>query len=624
VIRGYPRAASVRPGATLTLHVSTDRPSFRVEIYRQGASLEHMADGDAGPFGGLDVPAGPPDEDWGWPAYRLAVPAGWPSGAYVVMLIEVGEDGAERAPDRTTAAGTSAKALFVVRGTAAPILYKLSTNTFHAYNGTGYGSLYAEAVWVARPPRPGFKVTLRRPGGGAGGEVEPGDPLDAHAPGSRRQTFAHWDAPFIAWLEGAGYALDYCTDLDLHEDPGLLSPYALLLSTGHDEYWTQAMRDHIDALVAAGGNVAYFSGNIAGWRVHVVDDGTALVCAKVVPTTRERESWELDDWHALGDPENRTTGVSIAGAGGWWNGPRDPLGYTVQHAEHWAFAGTGLTEDDVVGERADHPLLGYEVDGADFRRRHGVAVPTGSDGTPRDFAILGVAELPERWAAAVSHPAATMGVLTSPRGGTIFQGATTDWPILAPLDERVGRITRNVLDRLRLPSVRVLGPLPARGGRMLGTVGETASFHADLAALGDGELACEWRAGGAELVSSAGPVARVRLPDRPRLVTVSVVVRRAGTPVAFGTRTLLPLTRTESLQLEATLLVRELAMPGEPSGPWVLPTADPADRIGDVIPVRLPWVRERAARLEAAAAQLIQRLGPDGSRFPDEDEEAAR
>jgi hypothetical protein len=115
----------------------------------------------------------------------------------------------------------------------------------------------------------------------------------------------------------------------------------------------------------------------------------------------------------------------------------------------------------------------------------------------------------------------------------------------------------------------------------------------------------------------------VRLPDRPRLVTVSVEVRRDGTPAAFGTRTLLPLTRTESLQLEATLLVRELAMPGEPSGPWVLPTADPAERIGDVFPVRLPWVRERAARLEAVASQLIQRLGPDGSRVPDEDEEAA-
>ena len=623
MIRAYPRAPSIRPGETLTLHVATDRPHFRVEVYRQGRTLERVV--DVGPFDGVDVPGGPPDEDWGWPGYPIPVGSDWQSGAYVAMLVEIDEDGTEHAPDRSTTFATSGKALFVVRsarpGADARILYKLSTNTFHAYNGTGYGSLYAEAVWVRARPQPGYKVTMRRPGGGTGGDVEPGDPSDAHAPESRRQTFAHWDAPFVAWLERAGYALDYCTDLDLHWDAELLTPYGLLLSTGHDEYWSQAMRDHVDAFVAGGGNVAYFSGNIAGWRIHVVDDGTAIVCAKVKPTGHEQETWERDDWHDLDDPENRTTGVSIAGAGGWWNGLRDPLGYTVQHADHWVYDGTGLGDGDVFGARDDHPLLGYEVDGADFRRRHGIAVPTGADGTPQEFAILGVAELSEGWSTVVSCPAATMGVLTSPRGGTVFQGATTDWPIVAPSDERVGRITRNVLDRLSLCSLRVLGPLPARGGRMVGTVGETASFHLDVVPLGEGGLEFEWLAGGAELVGSAGPVARVRFPPRPGLVTVSVVVRRDGDAVGFGTRTLLPLTRTESLQLEAAILVRELAMPGEPSGPWVLPTGDPVDRIGDVIPVRLPWVRDRAARLQETAEQLIRRLGPDGSRFPDDEEE---
>jgi hypothetical protein len=537
------------------------------------------------------------------------------------MLVEIDADGAERAPDRTTADGGEAKALFVVRsacpGARARILYKLSTYTFHAYNGTGYGSLYAEALWSRRQPRPGFKVTTRRPGGGTGGEVEPGDPIDAHLPASRRQTFAHWDAPFVAWLEGEGYSFDYCTDHDLHREPDLLAPYSLLLSVGHDEYWSEAMRDHVDAFVAGGGNVACFSGNIAGWRIHVVDDDTAIVCAKVRPSGREPETWERDDWHDLGNPENRTTGVSIAGAGGWWNGPRDPLGYTVQHPEHWAFEGTGLGAGEVVGARTDPPLVGYECDGADFARRHGVALPTGVDGTPRDFAILGIAELGERWSSRVSRAAATMGVFTSPRGGTVFQGATTDWPIVAPLDPCVGRITRNVLDRLGLRSARVLGPLPARGGRMLAAVGETVSFHADAASIA-GELDFAWRAGGGELVDAAGPVARVRLPAEPRLVTVGVVVRRDGEDVAFGTRTLVPLTQTESLQLEALILVRELALPGDPSGAWVVPSLDPLDRIGDVIPVRLPWLRERAARLCETADLLLERLGPDGSRAPGE------
>jgi hypothetical protein len=45
-----------------------------------------------------------------------------------------------------------AKALFVVRspapGESTTILFKLAWATYHAYNGTGYGSLYSEAVWT--------------------------------------------------------------------------------------------------------------------------------------------------------------------------------------------------------------------------------------------------------------------------------------------------------------------------------------------------------------------------------------------------------------------------------------------------------------------------------------------
>ena len=67
MIRGYSRTASVQPGETLTLHVSTDRPGFRVEVYRQGPTLERVEDGDAGPFPGIAVPEGPPGFYDTWP-----------------------------------------------------------------------------------------------------------------------------------------------------------------------------------------------------------------------------------------------------------------------------------------------------------------------------------------------------------------------------------------------------------------------------------------------------------------------------------------------------------------------------------------------------------------------------
>ena len=113
---------------------------------------------------GVDLPDGPPDRDWGWPGYEFAIPADWPSGVYVAMLIEIAADGSEIAPDCNTTFATSAKALFVVRhrGPVPPgtVLYKVSWATFVAYNGTGYGSLYTEAVWSREQPEPRLQGDL--------------------------------------------------------------------------------------------------------------------------------------------------------------------------------------------------------------------------------------------------------------------------------------------------------------------------------------------------------------------------------------------------------------------------------------------------------------------------------
>ncbi len=607
MIRAYPRWPSVRPGETLTLHVSTDQPAFRVEFYRQGPTLARVAGPAAGWLPGYAFPDGPPDRDWGWPGYEFAIPSEWPSGAYVAVLVARDAAGREHRPDVTTADGTEARALFVVRsarpGLDTSVLYKLSWLTFHAYNGTGYGSLYAENVWSRDDRPPWFKLTWRRPGGGTGGVVEPGDPPDAHQPAVRRQTFAKWDAPFIAWLEGAGYRLDYCSDWDLHADPDLLAPYRLLLSVGHDEYWSDAMRGRLEAFVRRGGNLAFFSGNIAGFRVQFTDGDTAITCAKVPPPPGEAEPWTPDTWR-----EEAVTGVSLRHGGGWWDGRRAATGYAVQHAEHWVFAGTGLRDGDVFGADPAHPLIGYEADGAALARRgDGLAVPLGDGGTPQSFVVLGVAELEEGWVRAAPRAAATMGLYTTPGGGIVFQGATTDWPIVAARDPTVGRITRNVVDRLARRAVPVVGPLPHRGGRMVAVAGETATFHVDAAGLGPlGALRFDWEVAGGRPGPGDGPVIAVVVDGPPRLLTASVTVSRDGEPVAFGTTTTLPLSAEDGLKLAALVLLREMTLPGQPSNPLVELTADPGSRIGLLYSLRLPWLGARAGRLDDVMRQLIE------------------
>jgi hypothetical protein len=283
-------------------------------------------------------------------------------------------------------------------------------------------------------------VSVLRPGGGSGGtpfDVFNPDPLDGRTP---RQTFAHWDALAVAWLERNGYDVDFCTDLDLHGDAAaeLLAPCRLLLSFGHDEYYSGRMRAALERFVARGGNVAFFGGNTCWWRVGF-DEPFAF---------RRLRHW----WREPGRPENALTGVSFRHGG---ERPASashslPVGFRVQHADHWVYAGTGLRDGDVFGARRDERLVGYECDGAHFERGRlgrGPVRRNGCDGTPEDFAILGVGDVgASGWGE--GNRAATLG-LHAP-AGTVFTASTTNWPrMLSRGSPVVERMTHNVLERLR-------------------------------------------------------------------------------------------------------------------------------------------------------------------------------
>ncbi|GAA5068158.1 hypothetical protein HNP84_008323 [Thermocatellispora tengchongensis] len=459
MIRGYAEQPSPRAGGQVTLRVATDAPEFRVELYRCGDGLVPC---DKTPWlPGVYAPQHLPFHDWGrpgtglrgealapWAAYPLPAPA--EPGVYVAVLVEGDGRGRDTTdPDRTTPDGRDARALFVVRPRrpAAPILYKLPLLTYHAYNlvdGRAYDPASGEGHWcLYNTPRPGDLPTpvppgvgLHRPGGGTGGtpyDIGNHDPFDP----TPRQTYVHWDGRFVAWLEREGYPVDFCTDVDLHrEGRALLEPYRLLVSAGHDEYWSDAMRAAVEEHVAAGGHAAFFGGNTCWWRVVFHDE-----------TTFSRVGF----WHEQGHPENTLIGVSFRNGG---ERDRDdhprPVGYRVQHAGHWVYAGTGLRDGDVFGEQ-DY-LIGYECDGAVFDRSAyeagAPARPTGADGTPPGFLILAVGDIrPSGWGH--GNGAATLGLHTP--CGTVFNAATTDWPRALDTCPEVAQMTRNVLNALSRP-----------------------------------------------------------------------------------------------------------------------------------------------------------------------------
>jgi hypothetical protein len=393
MIQGYPDQPSIFPGERLSFHVSTDASQFRVEFYRHSTELVYQFMSQWVP--GVSLPSLPAYHDWGldwpgvslpslpadrdlrrdrnvgaaihgWPAYSFDLPANTTPGVYIAKLVEV-PAGSEPVGESDTYRPTGQMLLVVKNprpGSQASILYKLPLFTYQAYNNEGGGSLYVEG-----PITPDTVVTIRRPGGGTGGTpFDSGDPNDPDTP---RQTYAHWDAWFVSWLAKNGYRVDFCTDLDIHnpDAPALLACYRVMLSVGHDEYLTAAMRDHVENYVVSGGNVAFFSGNTCWWQL-VFDD----------PTTIRRHII----WSKTARPENSMTGVSSRNAG--YFAGFDPVGYVVQNADHWVFAGTGLSEEDTFG--ADAAIVGYECDGAMFDRCDGPPFhPKGDDGTPAGFLI---------------------------------------------------------------------------------------------------------------------------------------------------------------------------------------------------------------------------------------------
>ncbi len=440
-IEGYAGQLSYRAGDEVQLHVSTSASSFDLEVARVGAEREVVWRQEGIKGAAYDIPEYASSQGCGWPpAHAFGVGHDWRSGYYEVTLSVRDHGGGFTHRTRRRAEGVLH---FVVRAAApgrdSKMLLQLATNTYNAYNNWGGYSLYA---YHGRGGVQGHRVSFDRPSAGL---------------------FGRWELAFVQWAEGQGYRFDYAANDDLEFRPELLEHYRLVLSVGHDEYWSAPMRDHLEAFIAAGGNAAFFSGNSVCWQVRSEDDGRALVCWK--------QRFNQDPLYAGGDhallstlwshhlvdrPENRLTGVGFLyggyhlSHGQFMNGSG---AYTVHRPEHWIYQGTGLQQGDEFGG-AD-TIVGYECDGCEFVWQEGLPVPTGRFGTPDNFTILGTC--PARW-----HPddsvwyegweqgrtgAATMGLYE--RGGTVFTAATTDWSHgLAGGDRAVQCITRNVLDRL--------------------------------------------------------------------------------------------------------------------------------------------------------------------------------
>ncbi len=480
----YCQPQSVLPGDEVTLHVSAPGPTATIEVVGDGITpacvlrqdvrvVEHAIPDDA------------PEAGCRWPAtLTFRVGEDWRSGCYLV---------------RVTPAGVAEPALptafFVVRAgrpSADRMLLVLATNTWNAYNDVGGRNYYTGSV-EASFARPLGRGMLAKPDerGARLASIAPGTFVDDYVGGVSEHGlsmwhgmagWATWERRFAVWAEGAGYQLDYAINADLERVPDLLEGRRLYLSVGHDEYWSWGMRDAVESFVGAGGNAAFFSGNVCYWQVRLAGD--VQTCFKhrfredpLLGTGRERFTTTIWADPILGRPETQMTGVSFT-RGGYsriaGSVPHASGGYVVHRPEHWAFEGTRLRFGDVLGAR--DVVVGYECDGCELAMVDGRPVATGRDGCPAGFEVLATApampfdrhttplELPPGGEYELEFHAqrllgddsvescdrlryghAVLGCYT--RGGTVLTTGCTDW-VHGLGDPSVDRITRNVLDRL--------------------------------------------------------------------------------------------------------------------------------------------------------------------------------
>ena len=492
VVTGYCWPQSVGPGEQVGLHLSSSggRP-VRVEVARVGGHREVVFRADAVAADEHETP-----KDASVEGVRLAGRAHAGRRPDVAVGLLRGRHG-----DRRRREG--AARLRVLRrapGSGARIVLALATNTWHAYNDFGGPNLYTGGTQVAmqRPMAAGYLYKPPGKGRRVTGTGAP-DPQNAahvgyiqlnHLSGYAGSAgWPDWELPFIEWAEREGFEIGVCTNADLEEHPEVLDGASLYLSVGHDEYWSRGIRDTVEAFIARGGNAAFFSGNTSLWQVRIEgDDHDVMVGYKgffkndpLMGTDREPEVTTFWSDVVVGRPENHMTGVSFT-RGGYHRIGRNVTtglgGYTVHRAGHWIFDGTGLGYGDVLGAGAT--VVGYECDGCVFTYRDGLPYPTGEDGTPSTFEILGTCptqhftretaprppkpgepseleyiasrvfgtrepEAMER----IRHGHAVLGAYTNDAGATVVTSGSTDWAHgLAGRDPQIEQITRNVLTRL--------------------------------------------------------------------------------------------------------------------------------------------------------------------------------
>lgn len=349
-IEGYASATSVANGESISFYVSSIESTYSMQIFRMGwygglgARAVHgpiTRDGFQQAIPQPDPATGMVECNWTSP-YTLTIPSDWVSGVYLVKLTLPSSRRNSYIP-------------FIVRNDSSQANHyvQLSVDTWQAYNRWGGKSLYSKfsTNGVAADI-----VSFDRPytdGNGTG------------------QFLWNWEYSMIRFLEREGFDVTYSTNIDTHARGSLLNNHKSFLSIGHDEYWSWEMRQTVEAALASGVDLGFFTANAAYWQVRFAPNPAGVPYRRMIgykedafqagkdpyatdsdPSNNHLITVQFRDVRAANKPEAALIGVQYG------DDPIDgDLVIDDVTSAPWVFTGTGLTKGSVL-----RGLLGYEVD----------------------------------------------------------------------------------------------------------------------------------------------------------------------------------------------------------------------------------------------------------------------
>ena len=357
-IQGYCDKCSYNPGDTVTFFVSTAvaATSYSITIFRMGwysgagASQKTQISGLSGQAQGIwnntthtlsNCPTAITDSttlnlETGWTSSATwSIPNNAVTGVYVALFQDTN--------------GKQSCCTFVVKSTSpADYVYVLDHTTSCAYNAWGGNSLYAFNSNGGSGLLAATKDSFNRPD------------INGYGTGN----LFRFDICLIKWLEQQGYSINYISNIDLHTNAAQLLSYKAYLSGCHDEYWTKAMRDGVEAAIAGGVSAAFLGANTCYWQARLENDNAGhanrtLVCYRSTSTDPQyniNNAIVTVRWRdtPVSRPENTMLGImyssDTSGSNAAWT--VDPS------ADQTYFAGTGF----VLGQSYGSDLIGYEWD----------------------------------------------------------------------------------------------------------------------------------------------------------------------------------------------------------------------------------------------------------------------